>query len=136
MLWWVVDNANGVLVVLGLVLLVLASVWWNTRRRPVGIAALVTLGLLALVLVLSFVIVTDRKQLTGGVYVMVDTINADKVEDAMKYFADEATVEGAGVQFTGNRQQLAQLARQRFQQAGVKRFVVWNVEVEKLERPN
>ncbi len=137
MLWWLVDNSNGVLIVLGLALLGLTAWWWNTRRRPVASAALVTLALLVTVVVLSLVIVTDRKQLTADVNDMVAALNADRLEEATKHFADEVQVDFMKqTKVTVPRKLLAAQARNQLERAGFKHFIVWGIDVEKLERPH
>jgi hypothetical protein len=137
MLWWLVDHSNGVIIVLGLVLLGLGAWWWNTRYRAVGAAALVTLALLLTVVVLSLVIVTDRKQLTADVKDMTEAINADRIEAATKHFADTVDIDFMSQKYAKvPRDLLATMARQKLESAGFKRFIVWGIDVEKLERPN
>ena len=135
MLWWVVDNANTLIVILGLLLLGLTAYWWNTRRRNVGIAALATLGMLVLVWVLSLLIVTDRKQLVANLQKLVDDVGADRIDDAMKLFAEDVKVKALGKLSAESRKDLQAKTRATLQQQGLKQFVVWNVDVKKVDRP-
>jgi hypothetical protein len=135
MLWWVVDNANAVILVLGLVLLVLAVVYWKTRRRNVGIATVVTFVLLVVVVVLSLVIVTDRKKLTADVRTLIDEVNDDKLDLVVQHFEDQVDVDVPGKKLTADRQVLKVAARKQLDQIGAQPFSLSNVEVEELERP-
>jgi hypothetical protein len=134
MLSWTADNATTLCVVLGLVTLALAAVWWRTRKRPVAVAAGVGLALCVLVWVLGQVVVTDRKKLVASVREMTDHVNAGRFDEAANYFADEFEVDAAG-HIIKDRKSLMDAARIRMKYAGIKRFVVWDIEVTQLERP-
>jgi hypothetical protein len=139
MVWWVVDNANAVIVVLGLLTLALAAVWWNTRKRNVGIAALVALALVLTVWVLSLVIVTDRKKLTADVRTLVDEVNADQLDRAFQHFENKAEVDVAGRKVRIDKEHLKDLigmARVELNRVGARPFNVANLEIEKVERPH
>jgi hypothetical protein len=134
MLWWLSDNANLVLLALGLVAIVLGVCLWLTRRGAylVGLGGVV--ALMVLVWVLSLLVVTDRKRLVHIVEEVVARINQKDLPGAFKYFADDALVKIDGQTLTGK--QLLGLAQEALKQWRIEGIAVWDVEVEKLERPN
>jgi hypothetical protein len=132
MLWWIVDNAGIVYLILGLVGLTLAVRWWLTRRGGLLIALGVTAGLIALVCVLSLVIMTDRKVLVATLREMEEGINRRDLDTVFKHVADDVKVHGRTGLTTIKKEQLRELARQRL---GGEEVILWNVAVEQLERP-
>jgi hypothetical protein len=133
MLWWLVDNANLVLLVLGLVAIALGVLLWLTRRGAYLIGLGGVVALMALVWVLSLLVVTDRKRLVHIVEEVTERLNQKDLPGAFKYFADDALVKIDGQALT--RKQLMELAKDAFKRWGIERLIVWDVKVEKVERP-
>jgi hypothetical protein len=136
MLWWLADNANVVLLVLVLVAVALGVHFWLTRRGASLIGLVGVVALMVLVWVLSVVVVTDRKQLVRTVDDVVLRINKQDLPGAFTHFADEVqlVIDGRSKQLT--RGEVLGLARIAFQKGRIEGLVVWDVEVEKVERPH
>lgn len=89
MLWWLVDNATVVYLVLGLAALVLAAIFWSNRRVKFLGAAGVLLGLLALFFLVTRLVVTDRKQLYLNVQAMARGVEEGDPEKVFRHFSRE-----------------------------------------------
>ena len=136
MLWWVVDNATLVCLFLGLAGLVLALRWRLTRQGSYLIGLGVVAALIALVIVLSLTVVTDRKQLVRTVEEVAQQINAKKLDAAFGHFADEVQLELSGqAPRTLSRKVVQALAQMTLQNRNVPGIEVWDIEVESVERP-
>ena len=136
MLWWVADNANLVLLVLVLAAVALGVHFWLTRRGAslLGLAGVV--ALMVLVWVLSLVVVTDRKQLVRTVEEVARRINQQDLTGAFGHFADKVRLEINGRGRVLTRGEILGLAKMQFQQGRIEGLIVWDVEVEKVERPH
>ena len=136
MLWWLVDNANLVLLVLGLVALGFGVHFWLTRRG----ASLVGLGgviaLMGLVWVLSMLVVTDRKQLVLIVDDVAARLNKRDLAGAFNHFEDRVRLEIDGEGKSPTRGELVAMATELFKKGQIEEIRVRNVEVEKVDRPN
>lgn len=84
MLWWLVDNATVVYLILGLSALVLAAIFWSNRRVKFLAVAGVLLGFIGLFFIVTRLVVTDRKQLERNILAMVQGVEEG---DAGKVFA-------------------------------------------------
>jgi hypothetical protein len=135
MLWWLVDNANLVLLFLLLAALLMGVAWWLTRRGGYLIGAGAAAALFALVWVLSLLIVTDRKRLVQTVNEVARRINAEEYDSAFGHFADEVELDLDGAKSKVPRQWLRTYAEGIFKRKDVAGLVVWEVEVEKVRRP-
>ncbi|MBM4067471.1 MAG: hypothetical protein FJ271_00795 [Planctomycetes bacterium] len=89
MLWWLVDNATVVYLVLGLTALVLAAVFWSNRRVKFLAAAGVLLGLVGLFFLLTRLIVTDREQLYLHVQAMARGVEEGDPEKVFRHFSKQ-----------------------------------------------
>lgn len=89
MLWWLVDHATLVYLLLGLTALVLAAIYWSNRRANFLVASGVALGLIALFFLLTRIIVTDRKQLLLNVFAMARGVEEGDPEKVFKHFSRE-----------------------------------------------
>jgi hypothetical protein len=135
MLWWLVDNANLVLLALGLIGLVLGVCLWLTRRGAYLIGLGGVVALMALVWVLSLLIVTDRKRLVRTVEDVAARINKQDLPGAFQHFEDKVRLEIDGKGRVLTRDEVLGLAKMAFRKGGIEGIVVWDVEVEKVERP-
>jgi hypothetical protein len=136
MLWWLVDNSNLVLLFLVLACLGLGVGWWLTRRGAflLGLAGVAALAIA--VWVLSLLIVTDRKRLVSIVNEVADRINKRDFPAAFDRFEDRVRVELDGRPRSLTRDDVMGIAKLTFQKGGLDGLVVWDVEVEKVDRPN
>jgi hypothetical protein len=88
-----VDNAMTVYVLLGIVALCLAALWWKNRKRYYLIALGVVGGSIAVVVLLSFVLVTDRQQIRSTILAMRDGVVAGKPDAVFKHFARDFSLD-------------------------------------------
>src|ERR1700730_16794064 len=94
MIDWIVDYNIEVVAALLCCAAILAAVWWNTRHRLPLIGAGVSLALMALAIVLSFVVVTDSAKLKQNVASIRDAVNGRKFDDALNFFDDKVKITG------------------------------------------
>jgi hypothetical protein len=87
MLDWLVDNAGTIYVLLGIIALACAALWWMNRKRYYLIALAVVAGLVLLVFLLGLFIVTDRQQIRANILAMRDAVLEGKPEAVFKHFA-------------------------------------------------
>ncbi len=135
MLWWLVDNANLVLLLLVLAALVLGVGWWLTRRGGYLLGLAAVIGLAILVWVLGLLVVTDRGRLIRTVEEVAQRINAKDLDGAFRHFADEVELDLNGRKQMYTRERLRKLAEDSFRQARISGIRVRAVDVEKVERP-
>jgi hypothetical protein len=136
MLWWLVDNANLVLLLLVLAALVLGVGWWLTRRGAFVLGLAGVLALAVLVWVLSLLVVTDRKQLVRIVEDVAQKINTKDLAGAFRHFADEVELDINDLKVKRPRKKLEEMAEDNFKRWKIAGVVVWDVDVEKVERPD
>jgi hypothetical protein len=135
MLWWLADNATLVCLFLLVAALVLGFAWWGTRRGGYLVGAGVAAALFALVWALGLFVMTDRKRLVQTVNEVARLINAEKYDAAFDHFAEEAELDLDGVKSKLPRKQLQDMAGRIFKRPDVGGLVVWEVEAEKVQRP-
>jgi hypothetical protein len=135
MLWWLVDNANLVLLILVLAGLVLGVGWWMTRRGAyvLGLAGVIALAIL--VWVLSLLIVTDRRQLVLTVQEVARKVNNKDLAGAFLHFADDVELEINGVKRELTREALQKMAASYFKPGQITGINVADVDVDRVERP-
>jgi hypothetical protein len=135
MVWWIVDNNSVVLLVLGIIALGFAALWWTRRNNKLLIGVGVPLVLMLLTWVLSQYIVTDRIQLARDVETMRDLINAGKLDEAIGHFADEIKIDTSQGEQTFKKAEIAALAKLNMKRYGVKKVVTNKIEVQEVNRP-
>lgn len=135
MLYFAVDNALYVLLLLGAVVAAFASAWWNTRDRRWLIGSGVGAVLMALVVVLRLLIVTDQMQLESNIDSIRTAFNHGKAEEASRYFDDEVSVDTLRGPVTLPNKTLENLARTNMQHYGVKQIVTGPVTFEDITPP-
>jgi hypothetical protein len=141
MLFWLVDNVLWVLIFFGMAGAALAVGWWNTRNRPLLVAAAAVVAVMAALFLVSLFVVTDRKQLVRNVENLRDTYNAGKIDEALGFFADDIAVETAEGTKHVSRDGLKVLATLNQQSWGLqgintKKIVINSIEVVSVNRPN
>src|SRR5262245_58555228 len=138
MLWWLVDNANLVFLVLGLVALVLA-VRWSLTRRGAYLAGLgVTFTLIAVVFALTLFVVTDRRRLVQRVEEIARLFNPKDLDRAFDHMTDTIRLEMSGwpKPITLPKSWVKQAAQRGFRDHNIQGIHVWNIGVEKVDRPS
>jgi hypothetical protein len=136
MIWWLVDNATLVYLLLGVAAVALALRWRLTRRGKYLVALGAVAALVAVVVVLSLVVVTDRKRLVWTVEEVARRINDKQFHEAFRYFADEVRLELNEQKRTLSKGAVRALAEMRFKEGALSGIDVGNIDVEKVERPN
>ena len=89
MVWWLVDHASVVYLVLGITALVLGCLWWMTRKRAYGFAAIVAAALLLLVWLLSVFVVTDRMRIVQTVEIMARAVDQRNLDAFFKHVSPQ-----------------------------------------------
>ncbi len=136
MVWWLVDNANLVLLVLLLVGVGLGVHFWLTRRGASLLGLGGVIALMVLLWVLSLLVVTDRKRLVLIVDEVAARLNKKDMTGAFQYFEDKVKLEINGKGWSLTRTQLATMAKLSFEKNKIDGIRVGSVEVEKVERPH
>jgi hypothetical protein len=121
---WLVDNAVTLYVLLGIIALCLAALWWQNRKRYYLIALAVVGGCIAIVVVLSFVVVTDRQQIRSTILAMRDGVVEAKPEAVFKHLARDFRFD------MGDRKAFIDRATQAIRRHRVQDIVVWGFEFE------
>jgi hypothetical protein len=124
MLSWIVDNANVVYVILGVVGLGVAVSWWLNRRvRELGVL-LGVIALVVLVWLLTLFVPTDRKQIRDNLWAMAGAVMNQKPDDLVKHWAKDFRFQNLG------REELAEAAA-KVQITGVN---LWEFDVKNLTK--
>ena len=89
MLYWIVDRALLLHVLLGFTAAGFGILYWNNRDRKSLRAFSVTLGIGGILWLLTVFIVTDRQRITRNLHAMADAVVAKKPEELKKYLAPE-----------------------------------------------
>jgi hypothetical protein len=127
-LWWLVDNALLLYLLLGCALLAVGAYWWMTRKRQFLIATGGVAGLLILVWLLTQVVVTDRGRIEGNIRAMAAAIGENKPADVVKHLARDFQF-GTYTKATAERD-----IRSAIHQYGLQEIRVRDVSITKLSR--
>jgi hypothetical protein len=134
MLYWIVDNVHLFYLAFGLAALALAAWWWRTRDARYLVAAGAAAALLGLAVVLSLLVMTDRKQLVADVHDVVGKMNRGDFDGAFRRFADKIELKwGNNGPFLVSRAVLRGQAEGARKNPRAGAFRVWDVEVEELD---
>jgi hypothetical protein len=96
MLWWLVDHADLMFLVLGIAALVLGCLWWMRRQRWQLTGLVVVLGLFALLWILTDWVVTDRKQIVQTVQRMADAVRSRDLDTFFQHVSPQFEYGGMG----------------------------------------
>jgi methyl-accepting chemotaxis protein len=135
MLWWLVDNANVVLLVLGMALLTSGVRWWQTRRRAYAVGAGVFAIALAVVWLLATFILTDRMLLLQTLRSMADSINKGDLDKAFAMTTDEIEIGQPAGPVKISRKKMHEAARAALKQYNVSAIEISGLDIDELERP-
>jgi hypothetical protein len=134
MIDWMVDYSVEVVAALVCCAAILAAVWWNTRHKLPLIGAGVSLALMALVIVLSLVVVTDSAKLKRNVASIRDAVNGRKFDDALNFFDDKVKITGMSGTMDLSKDQILKMANRTKDNYQVKQIDTGKVDVEELDR--
>jgi hypothetical protein len=128
MLHWIVDHATLFYVLLGLVAAACAAAWWMTRKKGPLIALGVTVGLMALIFILSLFIVTDRQMIAAAIHEMAGSVEENKPEKIVKHLSRDFAY--------GNetKKTAAKFIRSIIDGYGLTYVKAWDIDFEKLSR--
>jgi hypothetical protein len=135
MLSWLIDNAYLVYLILGVILLALAVLWWQTRKRPYLVGMGIAAALLVLMVLLNLFVTTDRKQLVWIVQDIAAKMNAGKVGEAFEHLTGEVTIATPNNDMVLKRERLQEYTGSILKNTPGEGVTVSNIEVEKLEPP-
>src|SRR5262245_15381975 len=127
-----VDNAVFYEALLALIAIGLGVAWWKTRNRRWLLSCGIPLALMIILVVLTFVVDTDRKQIARNVDSMRDAINAGNAAEAAKYFDENVTIDTRNGKFTMSNKYLEKMAKGTMGAYQVKQVETGRVEVEEL----
>jgi hypothetical protein len=128
MLSWLVDHASLWFLFLGIAGLVIASLWWMTRRREY-VWALAGLGaFIALLWLLTRFVVTDRMRIVDTVQTMAKAVQERKLDDFLEHVAQTFNHDGM------NSQEFRQYLENRLKRYQVRTFTVSKVRAEDVSR--
>jgi len=95
---WLVDHAGLVYLFLGILGLVLGSLWWMSRSRHYLFGLIGAAGLLVLVWLLTLFLVTDRVQIVRNVEAMAQAIDKRNLDQFFKHLSGSFDHEGMNAQ--------------------------------------
>ncbi len=124
---WLVDNANLIYLLLGIVLLGLGVSWWLHRRVRTLFYAAAVVGLIALFWLLTLLIPTDRKQIQDNLWAMSKAVLDNDPDTLAQHWAKDFTFKGLG------RKELAQAVTRAAQQFQVESVNLWEFDVKELD---
>jgi hypothetical protein len=129
MVWWLVDNASFVYLLLGITALALGAAWWVSRRGKYLLAAGGMVAFLVLFWLLTRLVVTDRKQIVYNIQAMARGVLDGKAEEVFRYVADEFRFEGM------KRPEFTDRVARIIQQRRIHDLYLWDFGIESLARP-
>lgn len=128
MLFWLLDRALLINVLLAMLACGLLLRWWATRRGSYLIAASAILGLAAFIFLLTQLIITDRQRLELNVREMANGVLEGNPEAVFKHLASDFTM--------GNwrRADFIRNAEATIRRRGISDLHLWDFDVEQLSR--
>jgi hypothetical protein len=126
MLAWLVDNANVVYVLLGLVILGLGVSWWLNRRVRTLFLIVGVIVLIALFWLFTWLVPTDRKQIQANLWDMGRAVLDQKPNDLIQHWAKDFTYDGR------NRAELAQAVTDAAGKFNVESINLWEFDIKSL----
>lgn len=128
MIWWTVDNANGIWIALALGVLAFLAFFWNSGRVKylVGAAILVVIGLL--LYALTQLTLTDRRQVRDNMEALAFGALRQNPKPFQEFLSDDFEY--------GNlkKSEIAQHVIDTAKQFGVNGYKIWDWEIEELSR--
>jgi hypothetical protein len=128
MLSWLVDRASVVYLLLGTAILVVAALWWMNRRRAFLIVLGGLGGLLALELLVTRLVVTDRQQIERSLWAMANGVVQRKPDEVFAHLARDFKFDGK------RRAEFTARTAPTISQGRVQDLYLWQFEFEQLDR--
>jgi hypothetical protein len=125
---WIVDDPSIVLIMLGIVVLICAVGWWNTRQRGYAIAVATTAALIALVWALSTWIDTDSKRIQRTIGAMAADFEAHRVDQLFSHVASAFAVAGL------DKQAFRQYGEGILRRHEIHGVQIWDYEAKNISR--
>jgi hypothetical protein len=127
---WLVDNANTLYILLGLLAAALVFIWRSNRQiKYLGYAA-GALVLIGLIWILGRFYISDSKQLEMNVNAMADAVVNGKVDDLFKHISKDFVYKGM------TRDTLYEVARKSIQANKIANIGITQFKVEEISRHN
>ncbi len=86
---WLVDNASGIYILIGMCAAGLATLAWLNRQTRFVYYTLGVLGFLGVLWLIANYIPSDRRQIEENVHAMKDALVARKPEELMKHISED-----------------------------------------------
>jgi hypothetical protein len=128
MFHWVFDNIWIFYVLLVAVAAALGYLWWANQTRGLLIATGVVSALLVLLFLLSWLIVTDREEMTNAVYEMAGGVSANEPDRVVKHLAKDFSYRSL------NKAAVATAINQAVTRWGIGDVIVWNFKFDQVSR--
>lgn len=129
---WLFEGRAEVYLLLGVVAVVAAGLWWVTGKRSFAVVAGAVLGLIVLYFVLDRLVVTDREQISSHIEAMGRAVADRSADGIMRHVSDRFRLPLKNLDKAG----LRAVAERGFQQ-GVTRIVPYDLtplEISRAER--
>src|SRR5262245_17540304 len=127
---WPIDNPSTASLVLGFAGLALLFVFWKTRDRRSAIGLGAVIALVGLVWLLSFLIVTDRKQIERNVLAMAAGVKAKDLDRSFALISDQFNAQGV------TKPALRSLAERLMRKGWIEEIRIWDIEFGEISRSN
>jgi hypothetical protein len=127
---WLVDNANALYVLLGIVAAGMVVGFWFNRRVKFLAYAVGIFTLMGMLWLLTLFVPTDRKHLDSAVKVMAQAVEEGKVDDLFKYISNDFQYKGM------TRKELYDKAQLAIRLHKVNEIRISDFRVEELSRTN
>jgi hypothetical protein len=126
---WLVDNANTVYVLLGIVALGFVTAWWMNKRVVFLAWAGGFVVLMVLFWLLTRVVVTDRQQIEHTVVAMANAVVEKKPQEVLKHVSRDFQYKQM------KREELAALINTSVDRWKINEVKIWDFDVIELSRP-
>ena len=130
MLAWLIDNATIVYIILGAIALAFLVVLWLTRKRAYAAGLAVDLALIALFVLLTFLVPTDRSRIVGAIQEMGQGVKAGNPDLIFRNISDKFRLGGL------DKPTFRRFVEGVLQRKQVTEIEVWDIERPEVSRPN
>jgi hypothetical protein len=126
MVSWLVDHSALGYLFLGILVLVMACLWWINRKRHYLLGLMGAIGLVAVLWLLTLFVVTDRAQIVHGVQAMAQAIEQRNLDHFFKHVSSSFDHQGMNAQqFRGYVE--SQLQRYKVTSFSVSKIAAYDV---------
>jgi hypothetical protein len=126
MLSWLVDHSALGYLFLGILVLVMACLWWINRKRQYLLGLIGAIGLVVVLWLLTLFVVTDRAQIVHSVQAMAQAIEQRNLDQFFKHVSSSFDHQGMNAQqFRGYVE--SQLQRYKVTSFSVSKIAAYDV---------